>query len=460
MELTTDALRLGAAAGVLLAWLGLCLLSRHGRRRMTATVPAAIAAATAGPDAARGPAPILVAYASQTGYAEELAREAGRVLQDAGLAAAALPLEQLDLSQPACAGRILFIASTCGDGDAPDHAAAFLAQSMAHGPALGGLEYGLLALGDRSYPEYCGFGRRLDGWLRDCGARPLFEPVEVDNFDALALARWRRCVGIALAATVELDWQPAATARWTLAARQQLNPGSSAAPAWHLEFEPAQAAALPEWEPGDLAQVIVPPDPVPRSYSIASVPGDGRLHLLVRERRHPDGRPGHVSGHLARQLAPGEAVALRVRRHSNFRLGSNLERPLVLIANGTGLAGLMAHLRQRAARGDGRNWLLFGERDAERDYFYREELERWHREGHLLRLDLAFAGTAPRRGVEDLLASAAGALREWVNDGAAIYLCGSAERLAPPVEAVLDEVLGSAILDELRCSGRYRRDVY
>ena len=125
------------------------------------------------------------------------------------------------------------------------------------------------------------------------------------------------------------------------------------------------------------------------------------------------------------------------------------------------MAGLRAHLAARARAGARRNWLLFGERNGDRDFHYRGDIERWQSDGFIERLDLAFSrDDARRRYVQDALRDAAAALRTWIDDGAAIHVCGSLQGMAPGVDAVLRDVLGDAMVERLLREGRYRRDVY
>src|SRR5690606_25809313 len=127
----------------------------------------------------------------------------------------------------------------------------------------------------------------------------------------------------------------------------------------------------------------------PRDYSIASIPSDGSLHLLVRQERRSDGSLGVASGWLTQTAPLGAIVDLRLRAHANFRLGDNAARPLILIGNGTGLAGLRGLLKARGARGQpSRNWLIFGERNAEHDFFPRDEIAQWQATGVLERADI------------------------------------------------------------------------
>ncbi|HEY9237361.1 MAG TPA: sulfite reductase flavoprotein subunit alpha, partial [Burkholderiaceae bacterium] len=186
----------------------------------------------------------------------------------------------------------------------------------------------------------------------------------------------------------------------------------------------------------------------------------GALELLVRLHRHADGTPRLCSGWLCGQLAEGATAPLRLRRNAAFHLPED-DRPLLLIGNGIGLAGLRSLLRERARRGQARNWLIFGERTAQHDFLCRDELLAWQADGHLARLDLAFSrDQAGKVYVQDRLREAAGELRAWLADGAAIYLCGSLQGMGEGVDALLRELLGEAALAELQDSGRYRRDLY
>ncbi|EPD39931.1 sulfite reductase (NADPH) flavoprotein alpha-component [Delftia acidovorans CCUG 274B] len=461
MFLSESGLRILAAAVLVLLYVAMCaaIWWRERRRRARAQHEAAALAS-----AREGALPLLVAYASQTGQAEELARETARLLHTAGESVHLCALDAVDVKLLAQTQRALFIASTYGEGDPPDNAALFLAHSMAQAQGLSHLQYGLLALGDRQYAQFCGFGRALDSWLRAGGARPWFERIEMDNGAPQALTAWQHQLTQISSLGDMPAWEQPVFSEWTLAARRHMNPGSAGEPVFHIELQPpATEAAL--WESGDLTQVCIPADPQhPREYSIASIAQDGCVHLLVRQARREDGSPGLASGWLTQGAPLGAAITLRLRAHRNFRLEDNLQRPLVLIGNGTGLAGLRSHLRARAAAGLGPNWLLFGERNAAHDRLYGDELQAWCEGGVLQRLDLAFSRDrsegVPRAYVQDLLAQSGDMLRQWVEQGAAIYVCGSLQGMAQGVDQALHAVLGEAQMDQLVRSGRYRRDVY
>lgn len=134
--------------------------------------------------------PVWVIYASETGVAEDFADDACRRLKKIGRSSRLLPLDALDALTLASANHVLFLASTCDDGEPPTMAESFHRQYMHHSALLPNLHYGLLALGDRRYDDFCAFGRQLDQWLRSSGAHPLFDPVMMDNEDAAAVHEW------------------------------------------------------------------------------------------------------------------------------------------------------------------------------------------------------------------------------------------------------------------------------
>lgn len=439
----------GAVAGVYALFCAGVALRETLRRRATRKATLALSEGAG--------EPILVAYASQTGFAEELANATAEALAKAGA-----PVTLRELSAVTAAdltGRALFVVSTTGEGDAPDPARAFIRDVMKDGVDLPDLRYGVLALGDSTYAEFCAFGRSLDAWLARSGAAPLFDRVEVDDGDPATLRHWQGQLSLLTGVTDAPDWSRPAYGRWTLAERTLLNPGSPGGEAWHVRLVPTDGAT---WEAGDILEIGPHNDPTlpHREYSIASLPSDGGVELIVRLTPRADGAPGLGSGWLCRFAEIGGTVYARVRTNRSFH-APEAPRPLILIGSGTGMAGLRAHLKARAALGVRWNWLVFGERTAAHDYFHREEIEGWRASGLLDRADLAFSrDQAERVYVQHRLRAAADVLRRWVANGAAIYVCGSLEGMSRDVHAALVEVLGAEMMDRLTDEGRYRRDVY
>lgn len=509
LAMTGDVLRWATAAATLLLYAGFCMALWQVRRRRLQ------------PPAAAGDDAILVIHASQTGRAEAFAQQTAEALRSAGRPVQLLALSALDPQRLAAASQALFVASTTGEGDAPDACYRFVQQQMPVRRDLACLHYGLLALGDSSYRNYCAFGRALDQWLQHCGARPLFDRVEVDDRDDGALRHWQQQLRTlagedAAEATPWADWAPPAYQAWRLIDRECVNPGSLGQPVYRLGLR-AQNTDDAIWQAGDIAEIGPRNDPdnvatfgaalgvdlqqrldgeslrealsrrhLPRDaaldqlrglapaallqmlpllphreYSIASLPDDGRLELLVRQMRHSDGRLGHGSGWLS-AWAPLQAdIALRIRRNAGFHLDPQLDAPLLLIGNGTGIAGLRAHWRARIAAGQMRNWLVFGERQQHCDFHFADEIGTALRAGQLVRVDAVFSRDGgPHRYVQDLLRDVAAELRDYVADGAYVLVCGSLAGMAPAVDAVLRDVLGEQGYARLLAENRYRRDVY
>lgn len=411
--------------------------------------------------------PTLIAFASQTGFAAELANRTAQSLQTAGTSVTLASLQDIDERVLRQTRNALFVVSTTGEGDAPDPAARFVSSVLDSAVPLRDLNYGVLALGDRDYDQYCAFGHRLDQWLRHQGATALFDVIEVDDGDEGALRHWQHQLSVLSNSPDLPDWEAPRYDRWRLTAREHVNPGSAGDACFHIELQP-RADANEAWQAGDIAEIDPrnstwndAREPLPhREYSIASIASDGAIHLLVRQMRRPDGEPGLGSGWLTAGAKLGEDIALRVRTNPNFH-APGAAVPLILIGNGTGIAGLRALLKARIAEGRHRNWLIFGERNGAYDRFYRNDLALWCAEGKLQRIDLVFSRDQPqRRYVQDRIRECTDELRRWVTEGAAIYVCGSLQGMAPAVDAALAETLGADALENLAISGRYRRDVY
>lgn len=402
---------------------------------------------------------VLVAYASQTGTAEALARATAKALADAGRAATLRPFARLAPADLAAASAALFVVATTGEGDPPDDAASFLALWAREPLALTDLRYAVLALGDRHYRHFCAFGHRLDALLADAGATAITPPVEVDANDPATLARWQETVARFGAEPASGDWAAPHYERWRLVARETLNPGSPGAPMVRVWLTPV--GHDPDWAAGDIAEVYPGPaggpSPLPhRDYSIASVPEEGGIALIVRLFRDAAGAPGLGCGWLCERAAIGSEVALRIRSNSGFH-APDPATPMILIGNGTGLSALRAHLRER---GEGtRNWLIYGERSPVHDRPLDGELTGWAERGHV-RLDRVFSREpgAPRY-VGEAVAACGADLRAWVDGGAAIYVCGSVA-MGAAVDATLRETLGGERFEAIRADGRYRRDIY
>jgi len=216
----------------------------------------------------------------------------------------------------------------------------------------------------------------------------------------------------------------------------------------------------------------------PRLYSIASSlkahPGEVHLTVaVVRYERHGRRRQGVCSTFLAERVEINQTpLPVFVQPSHGFRLPSHGNRPVIMIGPGTGIAPFRAFLEERRAIGaNGRNWLFFGDQCQAHDFLYREELEAMLAGGTLTRLDTAFSRDQNEKiYVQHRMLENAGGFWTWLEEGAHVYVCGDAKRMAKDVDAALHEVIRKAggkspeqaaeYVQKLKTEKRYQRDVY
>lgn len=215
----------------------------------------------------------------------------------------------------------------------------------------------------------------------------------------------------------------------------------------------------------------------PRLYSIASAQAEveSEVHVTVGVVRYEiEGRvrAGGASSFLADRVEEEGEVRVFIEHNDNFRLPANPQTPVIMIGPGTGIAPFRAFMQQRAADGaEGKNWLFFGNPHFTEDFLYQVEWQRYVKEGVLSRIDLAWSRDQKEKiYVQDKLREQGAELWRWINDGAHIYVCGDANRMAKDVEQALLEVIAEfgamdieaadEFLSELRVERRYQRDVY
>ena len=215
----------------------------------------------------------------------------------------------------------------------------------------------------------------------------------------------------------------------------------------------------------------------PRLYSIASAPEEvgEEVHLTVGVLHYEhDGKAysGAASGYLGERLPEDGAARVFVEPNPNFRLPDDPQAAIIMIGNGTGIAPFRAFMQARVAReAPGKNWLVFGNPHFTEDFLYQTEWQGWQKDGFLHRYSLAWSrDQAEKVYVQDKLREEAASVWQWLKDGAYVYVCGDAARMAKDVErALLDIIAGEGgmdadaaadYLDELRQARRYQRDVY
>jgi sulfite reductase (NADPH) flavoprotein alpha-component len=215
----------------------------------------------------------------------------------------------------------------------------------------------------------------------------------------------------------------------------------------------------------------------PRVYSISSSHrcSPGRVSLTVDAVRYEIDqrtRLGVCSTFLGGRLAPGDRIRVYVQKAQHFALPEDPSKPIIMIGPGTGVAPFRAFLQERQAiKAPGRNWLFFGHQRSDYDFFYEEELLAMRASGHLTRLTLAWSRDGNEKTyVQHRMREVARDLWSWIGEGAHIYVCGDALRMAKDVESVLTEIIAqrggrtaddaAKFIADLKAQGRYQADVY
>ena len=219
-------------------------------------------------------------------------------------------------------------------------------------------------------------------------------------------------------------------------------------------------------------------DPLqPRVYSISSSLkcNPGRVSLTVdavRYKVEQRTRLGVASTFLAGRVSPGDKMRVYVQKAQHFALPADPDAPIIMIGPGTGLAPFRAFLQERqATKARGRNWLFFGHQRSDYDFFYEDELKAMRKDGHLTRLTLAWSRDAKEKiYVQHRMRDDGRDLWAWLNDGAHIYVCGDALRMAKDVERALIDMVAehgkrspedaARYVAELKKNDRYQADVY
>ena len=215
----------------------------------------------------------------------------------------------------------------------------------------------------------------------------------------------------------------------------------------------------------------------PRLYSISSSPAEveEEVHLsvgVVRFEHKGRARSGAASSFLADRVEEDGQVRVFVEHNDNFRLPQDHSKPIIMIGSGTGIAPFRAFVQQRAAdEAEGKNWLIFGNQRFTQDFLYQTEWQQLAKDGYLHQYDFAWSRDQKEKiYVQHKIREKSTALWQWLQEGAYIYVCGDAAKMAKDVENALLDVIAQEgklspedaeeYLDGLREEKRYQRDVY
>ena len=215
---------------------------------------------------------------------------------------------------------------------------------------------------------------------------------------------------------------------------------------------------------------------LPRLYSIASSPDavPGQVSLCVGAVRYKTGersRGGVCSTYMADRISAGDKVRVFVHSNKNFRLPEDGATPIIMVGPGTGIAPFRAFWQQRVADdATGPMWLFFGNPYKATDNCYEDETAPLV-ESDKLKLSVAWSrDQAHKIYVQNLMEEAADEIWQWLENGAAVYMCGDANRMAKDVEKALLNIIATkggrseeeaaAYLADMKKAKRYQKDVY
>ncbi|WP_299360484.1 PepSY domain-containing protein [uncultured Paracoccus sp.] len=381
-------------------------------------------------------------------------------LADAGQSVHTAPMSAFAPSRYGRARRIIVLAATYGNGDAPASAKGFL-DRLAVRDRSSDAALGVLGFGDRSFPAYCAFAGAVAAAARANGWPELLPFDTVDRQSSQDFARWGRALGRVLGIELELAHQPVLPATETLSLVSRRDYGAEVgAPTAILRFALPRAsvwqrltgAGFARFSAGDLIGILPDGSPVPRLYSLASARDDGFIEIVVR--RHPGG----LASSQLTALEPGDTVTAFLRRNPDFQPGRS-RAPLIMIGAGTGIGPLAGIVRANARRRP--IHLFFGMRHPDSDFLYNEEIPAWQQDGRLARLVTGISRGARPHYVQDALRVEAVDVARLIRDGARVMVCGGRDMAAGVADA-LAEILAPTGLTPaaLKAEGRYVEDVY
>jgi len=214
-----------------------------------------------------------------------------------------------------------------------------------------------------------------------------------------------------------------------------------------------------------------------RLYSIASslTANPEEVHLTigaVRYESHGRSRNGVCSTLVADRVNPGDTLNVYVQHNDNFKLPQNPETPIIMVGPGTGVAPFRSFMQEREETGaEGKAWMFFGDQHFVTDFLYQTEWQKWLKHGTLTKMDVAFSrDTDQKVYVQHRMLEHSKELFKWLQEGAALYICGDEKHMAHDVHQTLVDIIekegglnrdeAAAYLADMQQQKRYQRDVY
>ncbi|MCY7946232.1 assimilatory sulfite reductase (NADPH) flavoprotein subunit [Bacillus atrophaeus] len=214
-----------------------------------------------------------------------------------------------------------------------------------------------------------------------------------------------------------------------------------------------------------------------RLYSIASSlsANPDEVHLTigaVRYDAHGRERKGVCSILCAERLQPGDTLPIYIQHNQNFKLPDNPETPIIMVGPGTGIAPFRSFMQEREEAGaEGKSWMFFGDQHFVTDFLYQTEWQKWLKDGVLTKMDVAFSrDTDEKVYVQHRMLEHSKEMFAWIQEGAAVYICGDEKHMAHDVHQALIDIIekeggmsrekAEKYLADMQQQKRYQRDVY
>ena len=422
----------------------------------------------------------LVVYASQTGTAEKIARAKAAALSQQEQTSV-VSMAYLKLNMLSSVSKVIFVVSTYGEGEPPDAGRTFSKAlkkaSSNQSDYLSHLSFEVVGLGDKQYAAFCQFAVTLFDNISALGARALSPLTTLDSGKGEHLSL--------LGALPQDEQHP--THAFTLKNRVQLNEVKSASgevsnqPSNHSESEASTSPGLfglslnvdhsnhtqelhEQWEAGDVLEVLIPQQAgepiVSRSYTIASVPQEHDVKLVVRQLVKDNGQLGIGSGLLTRSLPLSQSVQAYIRKNTSAIIADTM-CPLLLIAAGSGIAGVRAQLAKRALlENAGTVWIFFGERHPAQDDVLDKTLSPFQNSDCIFKKSVIFSRQENGGYVQQRLVEQRDEVKSFLGDTGQVYVCGHFEGMGQGVDKALRSILEEQAYNALADEGRYHRDLY
>ena len=422
----------------------------------------------------------LVVYASQTGTAEKIARAKAAALSQQEQTSV-VSMASLKLNTLSSVSKVIFVVSTYGEGEPPDAGRTFSKAlkkaSSNQSDYLSHLSFEVVGLGDKQYAAFCQFAVTLFDNISALGARALSPLTTLDSGKGEHLSL--------LGALPQDEQHP--THAFTLKNRVQLNEVRSATgevsnqPSNHSESEASTSPGLfglslnvdhsnqtqelhEQWEAGDVLEVLIPQQAgepiVSRSYTIASVPQEHDVKLVVRQLAKDNGQLGIGSGLLTRSLPLSQSVQAYIRKNTSAIIADTM-CPLLLIAAGSGIAGVRAQLAKRALlENAGPVWIFFGERNPAQDDVLDKTLSPFQNSDCIFKKSVIFSRQENGGYVQQRLVEQRDEVKSFLGDTGQVYVCGHFEGMGQGVDKALRSILEEQAYNVLADEGRYHRDLY